>query len=500
MANQDVVIIGAGNGGLTAAASLAQKGVQVLLLERHNIPGGCATSFCRGRFEFEVALHQLSGIGTPEKPGPLRFDLDKLGVMDKLEFLPMTDLYRAVIPGRIDLTLKPDKAATIAILQEHFPEEKEGIAAWFDLLYRLFTEVIGAFYFKDPDVTGEKYPLYFQYALKNTAEEMHRHLKDPILRTVASAYWTYAGLPPSRLPIIDMAATYFAYMEFIPFHIKGGSQALSNALAQTILDAGGRIRYNCGVRKIIVSDNRVRGVVTDTGEEIRTDYVISNASKVTTYIDLMDHDQVPEAVFDEMKQASVSLSAFTLYMGLDCVPEEVGITESTNFIIGGTDPDRVFERMKSREYGEKDSMLFTCYNLIDPECSPAGTCQAAAVTLKHGDAWLDVPPAEYAAEKYRIGEAMLKEVEKCFPGIGGHIEELEIATPLTHLRYLGHPKGAIYGFDPYVKDSSMFIGKRPRIRGLYGTGGWYGYSGFQPTLQSGVSVARAVFRKLSESA
>ena len=57
MTNYDVVVIGAGNGGLTAAASLAKSGYKILLLERHNIPGGCATTFCRGRFEFEVAFY-----------------------------------------------------------------------------------------------------------------------------------------------------------------------------------------------------------------------------------------------------------------------------------------------------------------------------------------------------------------------------------------------------------------------------------------------------------
>ena len=87
MDKYDAVVIGAGNGGLTAAATLARKGLKVMLLERHNIPGGAATSFCRGRFEFEVALHQLSGLGTPEKPGLLRMDLDKLGVLEDLEFV-----------------------------------------------------------------------------------------------------------------------------------------------------------------------------------------------------------------------------------------------------------------------------------------------------------------------------------------------------------------------------------------------------------------------------
>ena len=84
MEDYDAVVVGAGNGGLTCAVSLAQMGLDTLLLERHNIPGGCATSFRRGRFEFEVALHQLSGMGTEEKPGPLRRLLGSLGVMDDL--------------------------------------------------------------------------------------------------------------------------------------------------------------------------------------------------------------------------------------------------------------------------------------------------------------------------------------------------------------------------------------------------------------------------------
>ena len=146
MAKYDAVIIGAGNGGLTAAGKLAQKGLNVLLLERHNIPGGCATSFCRGRFEFEVALHQLSGMGTADKPGLLRLELEKLGVLQDLEFVEISDLYHVATPDGFRITLKHDRAETIAVLQDKFPHQKDAIQRYFDLMAGFANDMIGGFH------------------------------------------------------------------------------------------------------------------------------------------------------------------------------------------------------------------------------------------------------------------------------------------------------------------------------------------------------------------
>jgi len=491
----DVVVIGAGNAGLTAASFLSQKGMNVLLLERHNIPGGSATSFCRGRFEFEVALHQLSGIGSPDKPGPLRSTLDQLGVTDDLEFIPMTDLYRVVIGDQVDITLKPDLAQVIAELTQRFPHEKEGIKGYFDLLYNFFLQVISVFYLKDPETSREKYPLYFQYALKNTEEVMAQFISDPLLTAVLCPYATYVGVPPSKMAFADMAAMFFSYIEFLPTHLKGGSQALSNALANKVIQHGGTIRYNCGAQKILIENGSVCGVITETGEEIPTRYVISNASKYATYVELMDDIHVPEIVSKELRQASHSPSAFTLYMGLDCEPSAVGITESSNFLLSTTDMASTFARMKTLDIDAQDGMMLSCYNLIDPSFSPSGTCQVALVTLKYGEPWLRVPPYQYASEKYRVADNMLKAAEIYFPGIRDHIEEIEIATPVTHMRYLGTPTGSIYGFENFLKDSELFIPNQAHIQGLYCAGGSVGLCGFQPTLDSGVQTARMLLRE-----
>jgi len=491
----DVVVIGAGNAGLTAAATLSQKGMNVLLLERHNIPGGSATSFCRGRFEFEVALHQLSGIGTPEKPGPLRSTLDQLGVTIDLEFIPMTDLYRVVVGDRIDMTLKPNLGEVLSELCRHFPHEADGIKGYFDLLYQFFLQVISVFYLKDPETSREKYPLYFRYSLKTAEEVMAQFITDPLLKTVLSPYTTYVGVPLSKMAFTDMAAMFFSYIEFLPMHLKGGSQALSNALANRVIANGGTIRYSCGVEKILIEDGAVCGVMTQTGEIIPVRYVISNASKYSTYVELMDEDHVPDTIKNELRQAAHSPSAFTLYMGLDCEPSVVGITESSNFLLSGTDLEKMFSRMKIMDIDERDGMILSCYNLMDPRFSPPGTCQVALVTLKYGEPWLRVPPERYASEKYRIADNMLAACEIYFPGIRYHIEEIEIATPITHMRYLGTPTGSIYGFENFLKDSELFIPNKAHIRGLYCAGGSVGLCGFQPTLDSGVQAARLLLRE-----
>jgi prolycopene isomerase len=142
--------------------------------------------------------------------------------------------------------------------------------------------------------------------------------------------------------------------------------------------------------------------------------------------------------------------------------------------------------------------LLTCYDVDDPEFSPAGACQASLVTLQYAEPWMSVPPAKYYDAKYRYAEKMIDLAQKVFPDIRKHIEEAEPATPLTHMRYLGHPGGSIYGSDHFTRETSMFINSRSEIAGLYFTGAWNGAGGFQPTLQSGASIARTVSRLLSK--
>lgn len=490
MSDYDAVVIGAGNGGLTAALTLAKKGKSVLLLERHNIPGGCATSFIRGRFEFEVALHQLSSLGSPENPGPLRMMLDNLGIMEMLEIVTTDTMYNIVMPGRIDLALPSDRVASQEVLKARFPREKEAIDKYFDLVFELCMQWVNIDVLKDPEASREKYPLFYHYRFKDASSVLDEFFTDPELKLVVGIYWMYLGMPPSRLAFFDLALVFFILLVYDPAHIKGGSQALSNAIIEKYLEHGGTVRFNCGVEKIVISNNKVAGVITDDGSEITCDAVISNASPITTYFDMIDPEYVPPEELRILGTRTIGTSAFTVYMGLDCEPEEVGIRYGANFLCTSTDMEHHFDLMKTMQ--PPGAALFECYDVVDRDFSPPGACQIAYVAMQYADPWYDIPPQRYADAKYAYAQGMLDLAEKAFPGCRDHIEEIELASPFTHLRYLGHPGGAIYGAEQSPKDCNLMIDPISRIKGLSFVGAWSTTGGFHPTLASGVTVARTI--------
>ena len=122
-----IVVIGAGLGGLGAACQLALSGEKVLLLEKQNVPGGFATSFVRGRFEFEGALHVLAEVGTEERPLSLYNFFKDLGVLSKLEFKKPTDLCRSVFYDGLDITFPNERDAYFDKLIEFFRTRKKGL-------------------------------------------------------------------------------------------------------------------------------------------------------------------------------------------------------------------------------------------------------------------------------------------------------------------------------------------------------------------------------------
>ncbi|WP_062991293.1 phytoene desaturase family protein [Nocardia anaemiae] len=491
MNDYDAIVIGAGNAGLTAAATLQRAGARTLLLERHNVPGGCGTSFRRGRFEFEVALHQLSGVGVEGQPMSLREGLfQQLGIADKLEFVQEHDLYRAVIPGQLDLTLPADWDAAIDAIEAEFPGNRDRTAKFFELLKKVTFWQIAAMRGMPVEQID---PVLFEYGLRPLKAVLDEYFDDDRIKVALGMYWTYLGQPPSKLRFQDLALTLFAYFEFKPWHLRGGSQAMSTAILDAFLQAGGDVRFNIAVEAILTDAGQVSGVRLDDGTEVTASDVVSNAALPITY-GMLEGIDLPAVVRDDLGTRRIGVSGFVLHMGLDATPAELGFTTSTTFVNMDTDDDRTYDAWRS--FQPARGICVSSYDVAPIGFAPTGATHVSLMTLQYGDIWRNVAPSEYARAKFAYAETLLDLCETVTPGIRDAIEEVDVATPLTMMRYLGHPGGTIYGYDQDATENWLFRNseRETHIPGLHLAGSWAGIGGFQPTLEAGARVARRLLR------
>ena len=498
--NFDVIVIGAGLGGLSAATYLAREGLDVLLLERHIVPGGYATSFIRGRYEFEVALHELSGIGIPDQRGGLYRYLDYLGVASKVEFFNIPNLYRAIFPD-LDITLPMGREAFEEKLFVTFPHEKNGIRRF---LNRIF-DLRGDYVKLTRQGQGSKLtmplrlPHFFRYLPTTWGQVLNRDVKDPLARAVLSQYWGYVGLPPSQISFLFFASTLAAYIKRGAAFPKGRSQALSNALLATFEELGGQVHLKCGVQQILTANGSVKGVITETGEEYRANWVVSNADPVTTCRELIGLEHVPASFFTRLQSSELSPSTINVYLGVAKNHEALGLDEHEIFINESTDFDSLHELMHTIQL--PPSLALTCYNVVYPEISPPGTSMVVLTALAYGEPWIALSSQEYFRTKETIGDHMIELAERIAPGLREYTEVVEVSTPITNMRYAGTLGGSIYGFNQPPRDNLVWrMGHRGPLDGLYFVGAWTRPgAGFEPSLFSGQIAGSAILRRIKKS-
>ena len=497
-ADFDAVVIGAGMGGLAAAARLARQEHRVLLLERHTVPGGYGSSFVRGRFEFEVALHQISPPTAGGRPRPFYRVLEGLGMLDRLEFHPLPLFYRSCFPD-LDLRVPAGVEGFLDALCGAFPHEADGIRAFVALMLRVGRELELAGEAVQPaDGSGPSLAraallpvrarALLRYAGVSVDQVMDRYVQDPAARAVITQTWGYYGNPPSTLSFLYFAAGTGIFVETGPAYVRGRSQGLSSGLVAVIEEAGGQVRTGCGVRHILQQAGRISGVITDHDEHIRAPVVVSNASPLTTCRELMEPDMVPTSFWRRLRSVTVGPSSLNVYLGLDRPAAELGLVDNDQWINDGYDPDRVFRGMHSLD--DPSLFMVTCHSHELPELAPPGCAAVTLTTLYYAEPWLRLEPERYVDTKQRIAASMLERMEARFPGLRGSIEEIEVSTPITNLRYTGHPGGAIYGFDQPPTEAIIWrIPNQGPIPGLFFAGAWtLPGGGFEPTLCSGFNA------------
>lgn len=508
MAKYDAIVIGAGNGGLASAATLTVNHKKVAVFEKHNIPGGCGTSFRRGRFEFEVALHQLNGMNTKENAGPTRKLFRKWGIEDAIEWIPIETLYKINLPSGRGVALPADKQKACDLLCKEFPEEQDAIRRYFDTVWK-FNEEMAEFLGKsaaspaNPSelkkfITKTGFPKIYKtlarYAVRSTQDVLDEFFKSTELQLCLSAYWCFMGMPPERFPFTILARCMYLYTIDMPYYVRGGSQVMSQALMDMIRRNGSDVFLNCGVKRIILENGRAVGVEDENGNIYHADKIISNVSPTLTYAGLLKDEEVPKECRQYFKSYTTGISALTCFIGLDCPPEEIGFTDSFNLIYDSLDANKDFRNAYFTNT-KVDPIVATCYTIDDPCVSPPGTSVITAGSLKYGEAWEKLSPEEYHKKKYEAADEIVRRLETRFPGLRSHIEEMEIATPLTHMRYLGHPGGAIYGYEQDLKSSVFFFPQDEFIPGLTFASGWVNTCGFGPNYEYGDKIAMKILKE-----
>lgn len=507
----DAVVIGAGNGGLTAAATLAGKGVKTLLLEKHNLPGGFATSFVRGRFEFEPSLHEISDFGPPEAKGNVRKLLeDRIGL--DLEWVRVPEAYRLIIPnevgGRLDVTMPFGVDDFIAKVEEYAPGSRESVTNFISLC----GEIVDALaYIAESKGNADKKVLIKEYSnfLKTapySLQDILDTLKMPYLaQKIITAYWCYLGMGVKDLSFTIFAAMFHKYLTRGAYIPKYRSHGYTVALDKKIRELGGEIRYNTAVEKILVENGKVQGIITSHGEKIKTNHVVSNASPHIVYGKLIHPaEEVPKIALKTCNARKVGFSGFVVYLGLDKTPEELGLREYSYFVYSTPNTNDIYKAFGklARPLGQAT----ICLNNAIPDCSPEGTTIMSITTLFTGDCWANIEPKDYFEIKNRIADEAIDEFEKVVGvNIRDSIEEIEVATPVTFARYTGAFNGSIYGYEPSPWDSVlprlMCMNDEKYIKGLEFAGGFavrcHGYSS---TLQSGETAALLTYKSIKEGA
>ena len=485
-----VIVIGAGLGGLGAACQLVLRGEKVLLLEKHNVPGGFATSFVRGRFEFEGALHELSDIGTKNNRGSLYRFLEKLGIVpNKLEFIQVPEFYRSVFSDGYDVTIPLGMEEYTNKLIELFPSEKLGIEEFMEMCKAVLAGILfiaskgGKF---SPQDMLKEHPWIPRISGLTLSELYMKFFKDEKLMAVISQLWGYIGLPPSRTNAYTYIAMLIFYLNWGAAFPIGRSHSLTTSLVQAFEELGGEIRYNALVDRILVEDGKVSGVKLLNGSVYLCKAVISNVNPICTTMKMLPQDVVPDSYKKMIYAPEIGPSGFSVYIGLNASYKDLGFTAHETFINDLYDANKAFENFRKLE--SPKYMVAACYNHIYEDISPPGTTQLVLTTLQMGKLWQSIAPDQYFPLKDKIADGMVSLIENTIcPEIRDYIEVAVAATPLTYYRYSKNIEGAIYGTTQDVTNGPLLrLKSRGAIPGLYQVGAWTNFGGgFSTTLLSG---------------
>jgi len=494
----DAIIVGAGIGGLTAAATLVKAGLRVLVMDRNPHPGGTAYVYERKGFTFPM--------------GPLGFSNSSL-VKNILNELDGEDLKLSKIQYRIkafglEIPLSLPFPKMVQELTRLFPTEDKAARKFF----KDMEEIIPAIQVPNADLHRS---VLEKAAKKSALEYLSGLVNDGRLRRILGSIGTQE--PYSSLPLL--AAMWNLISNEGIWYPIGGMRLLCERLVWAVTgrqknhQGVGEIRLGTEVKEIRVDKSKVLGVTLKDGMRIDSDAIISNADYKITFIKLIDSKTISNEEYQAVLNAKQTRSNLQVCLGVDGYRVDLSSFKDADRLIYRRSQGTSSEELDwdTNEINPKNlagqELEVSLLSKHDKTLCPAGTeviviraeAEHAHFT-KYRPTWRKRIP-EYQDYKMRLGRALIQEIEKFISGLEKAVLVTDIATPLTFEEQGGRSGGAVAGWSWNYEDCPDYhpreLVKTP-IQGLY-MAGYQAFStifmgGIPTAMESGKRAAQAVLQ------
>jgi prolycopene isomerase len=265
----------------------------------------------------------------------------------------------------------------------------------------------------------------------------------------------------------------------------GGSQSFVKWLKKKVEGQGSIVALRTEVKQVEIDQRRATGVTLGNGHRLKARWVIGACDVEALFTRMLPEGAVPKDVVDRYRTAELYNSCVTISLGIDCHPSALGMDEELVFITR----DGLSRQAHNSGDPHETAISIIAPSLRDPTLAPAGKgtlTMYAEASIDYGDQWKTEPGMvrgqAYKDFKREYAEILLKRVEeKLLPGLRSHIELIDIATPVTHLRYTGNKAGTIMAQRTSKKNMQMKVsGYKTPIDGLILGGHWAEYGGGVP--------------------